>query len=233
VSSGFDGQVKGRLMVLWQPGFEEKTKMNKRFDIRIGWTKLMAALILCGSISSWSAIAQTNSAKPGEPPSVQTVPLGQSKSVYTTLAADKCKTIDVNKGMPGNYSGRCAGVGGYQLEVYLDDERNSIGVVLPSSKVIGLDLWNYFGNFSALGETAEWRMKGKKPVALIVRLNVSDQGDEKPPTSYLIVSRLNGTDACVTDIVKPGKGQNARAQSLADRALTRSCRKTDRRDFGF
>ena len=207
--------------------------MNKRFDLGISWTKFLAALVLWGSISSLSAIAQTNSAKPDEPPSAQTVALGQSKSIYTTLAADKCKTIDVNKGMPGNYSGRCAGVGGYQLEVYLDDERNSIGVVLPSSKVIGLDLWNYFGNFSALGETAEWRMKGKKPVALIVRLNVSDQGDEKPPTSYLIVSRLNGTDACVTDIVKPGKGQNARAQSLADRALTRSCRKTDRRDFGF
>ena len=71
-------------------------------------------------------------------------------------------------------------------------------------------------------------MKGKKPVALIVRLNVSDQGDEKPPTSYLIVSRISGTDVCVTDIVKPGKGQNARAQSLADRALTKPCRKTDR-----
>lgn len=189
--------------------------MNRRFDTRISWTKLISALVLLGSISSFMAIAQT-------------VASAQSKSIYTTLAANKCTTIDVNKGMPGNYSGRCAGVGGFQLEVYLDDERNSIGVVLPSNKVIGLDLWNYFGNFSALGETAEWRMRGKKPVALIVRLKVSDQGDGKPPSSYLIVSRISDMGACVTDIVKPGKGQNARAQSLADRASNKPCRKTDR-----
>src|SRR5215216_1779260 len=108
-----------------------------------------------------------------------TVALAQNKSMYTSLAADKCKTTAVNNGMPGNYSTRCDGVGGYKLDVYLDDERNSIGVVLPSKKVVGLDLWNYFRNFSELGDRAEWRMKGKRPVALIVRLKVSDRGDEK------------------------------------------------------
>ena len=149
----------------------------------------------------------------------------QNKSIYTDLAADKCKTIDINKGMPGNYSGRCEGVGGFALEVYLDDERNSIGVVLPSKKTFGLDFWNYFSNFSALGETAEWRLKGKKPVALIVRLNVSDQGDEKPPTSYLVVSKISATTACVTDVVKPGKDQNAKAQRLADKAAAKPCKR--------
>lgn len=58
----------------------------------------------------------------------------QNKSVYTDLAADKCKTVDANKGMPGNYTGKCEGVGGFALEVYLDDERNSIGVVLLLKK---------------------------------------------------------------------------------------------------
>lgn len=153
-----------------------------------------------------------------------TVALAQNRSRYTSLAADKCKTIDVNQGMAGNYSGRCDGVGGYKLEVYLDDERNSIGVVLPSKKTVGLDLWNHFGNFSALGDKAEWRMKGRKPVALIVRLNVSDQGDGKPPTSYLIVSKISGANSCVIDIVKPGKGQNAKAQRLADQAATKPCK---------
>jgi hypothetical protein len=153
------------------------------------------------------------------------VAFAQNKSLYTDLAADKCRTIDVNKGMAGNYSGRCKGVGGYELEVYLDDERNSVGVVLPSKKTVGLDFWNYFGNFSALGEKAEWRMKGKNPVALIVRLNVSDQGDGKPATSYLIVSKISPTGACVTDIVKPGKNQNAQAQRLADNASNRPCKR--------
>jgi hypothetical protein len=156
-----------------------------------------------------------------------TVALAQNKSTYTSLAADKCKTVAVDNGMPGNYSTRCDGVGGYKLEVYLDDERNSIGVVLPSSKVVGLDFWNHFGNFSELGDRAEWRMRGKRPVALIVRLKVSDRGEGKPPTSYLIVSKIRGTEACVTDIVKPGKSQNAKAQSLADKAPTKPCKKTD------
>ncbi len=155
------------------------------------------------------------------------VAFAQNKSTYTTLVADKCKTTDVDKGMPGNYSGRCPGVAGYKLDVYLDDERNSIGVVLPSKKVIGLDLWNYFGNFSELGPTAEWRVKGKKPVGLIVRLKVSDQGDNKPGTSYLIVSKITGSTACVTDIVKPGKSQNSRARSLADKASSKPCKNPD------
>src|SRR5215204_4056123 len=154
-----------------------------------------------------------------------TVALAQRKSIYTSLAADRCKTIAVNNGMPDNYSTRCDGAGGYELEVYLDDERNSVGVVLPSDKTVGLDLWNYFGNFSELGEKAEWRMRGKKPVALIARLNVSDRGDGKPPTSYLIVSKISPTNACVTDILKPGKNQNVQARRLADQASTKSCKR--------
>ncbi len=151
----------------------------------------------------------------------------QNKSVYTDLAADKCQTVDVDKGMPGNYSGKCAGVGGYDLEVYLDDERNSIGVVLPSKEIVGLDFWNHFSNFSVLGEKAEWRMKSKKAVALIVRLSVSDKGDDKPPTSYLIISKISATEACVTDIVKPGKNQNAKARQLADKAMTKPCKQAN------
>ena len=68
-----------------------------------------------------------------------TAALAQNKSVYSDLLPEKCKTAEVDKGMPGNYSGKCAGVGGYDLEVYLDDERNSIGVVLPSKETVGLD----------------------------------------------------------------------------------------------
>jgi hypothetical protein len=156
-----------------------------------------------------------------------TTALAQNKSAYTSLAADKCRTMAVDNGMPGNASTRCEGVSGYKLEVYLDDERNSIGVVLPSKKVIGLGLWNYFGGFSELGEKAEWRMQGKRPVALIVRLKVSERGDAKPPTSYLIVAKISGTGSCVTDIVKPSKSQNAEAQRLADVASTKACKKAD------
>ena len=155
------------------------------------------------------------------------IAVAQNKSIYTSLAAKKCTTLDVNRGMAGNYSGRCAGAGGYQLDVYLDDERNSAGVVFPSKRVVALDLWNHFSGFSELGETAEWRLKGRQPIAVIVRLKVSDRGDGKPPTSYLIVSKIDYVDACVTDIVKPGKNQNTTAQRLADTASSRPCKKTE------
>jgi hypothetical protein len=155
--------------------------------------------------------------------------LGQNKSVYTTLVAAKCKVTALNNGMPGNATTRCPGVGGFKLDVYLDDDRNSVGVVFPSKKVTGLDLWNYFANFSELSDKAEWRLKGKRPVALIVRLNVSDKGDGKRGTSYLVVSKVSGTTACVTDILKPGRGQNARARRLADSSAGRQCRKPDNR----
>ena len=154
-----------------------------------------------------------------------TAAFAQNKSVYTSMAFEKCKTVSFDEGMPGNAITECAGAGGYGLEVYLDDERNSVGVVLPSKKAVGLDFWNYFHNFSALGETAEWRMKGNKPVALIVRLNVSDRGDEKSPTSYLVIAKITATDACVTDVVKPGKNQNLLAQQLADKASAKPCKK--------
>ena len=155
----------------------------------------------------------------------QTIVFAQNKSVYTNLSEDKCKTESVDQGMPGNYTGNCKGVANFDLEVYLDDERNSVGVILPSKKTINLEFWNYFSNFSALGEKAEWRIKRKKPVALIVRLNVSDRGDEKPPTSYLVISKISETNACVTDIVKPGKNQNARTRQMADKAITKACKK--------
>lgn len=157
---------------------------------------------------------------------LSTFSFAQNKSIYTDLAADKCKTESVNEGMAGNYVGKCDGVSGYNLEVYLDDERNSIGVVLPNKQTIGLDFWHHFGNFSELGTKAEWRMKGKTPVALIVRLNVSDRDDGKQ-TSYLIVSKITKNSACVTDIVKPGKTQNLLAQKLADAASNKPCKKIE------
>lgn len=146
----------------------------------------------------------------------------QNKSVYSDLTPDKCKG-EASRNFPGLYFAKCKGAGGYDLEYYLDDERNSLGIVFPSKKVIALNLWNYFRDFSELGSTAEWRMKEDKPVALIIRLNVSDRKDETKQTSYLIVSKISREIACVTDVVYPGKNQNLKARQLADRSSTKKC----------
>ncbi|MCB1023953.1 MAG: hypothetical protein KDB79_06180 [Acidobacteria bacterium] len=152
-----------------------------------------------------------------------TLTFAQNKSIYSGLNPENCKAVSVDQGMPGNYVGRCKGIGGFDLEYYLDDERNSLGVVSPSKNVRALNFWSYFSGFSELGEKAEWRIKNNKPVALIVRLNVSDQEDETKKTSYLIVAKISEEDSCVTDVLKPGKDQNLRARRLADKALTKKC----------
>jgi hypothetical protein len=54
---------------------------------------------------------------------------------------------------------------------------------LPSSKVIGLDLWNYFGNFSALGENGGVENERKETGRLDRSVECLGSRDEKPPTS--------------------------------------------------
>ena len=150
----------------------------------------------------------------------------QIKSVYTSLSDKVCKTIESNPNEGGSYEGLCPGIGGYKLRLYEGDLRQSINVVTPNKKDHPLDFGsNVTSAFSAVGEKAEWRVKGGKPVALIVRLNSS--GDPVNPdrnVSYLVVAKITGNSACITDIVLPTvKNQNARARELADASATKPC----------
>ncbi len=151
-----------------------------------------------------------------------TLAFAQNKSVYTPLTNDKCQ-VKIDPVLPV-MDGLCPGVGGYNLQIYDDDARMSAGVVAPDREVSDLDFWGFFRNFSELGQQAEWRMKGNKPVGLIIRYLVSDRGDGKTPSSYLMVAKISPTKSCVTDIVKPSKTQNLTAQRLADKALSKPCK---------
>lgn len=150
---------------------------------------------------------------------------GQNKSVYTDLDDTKCKTLELNDDEGGLYTGECKGIGGYKLHVIEGDLRQTITVIDPQAKKLELRLWEYFGGFSAVGPKAEWRMKGKKPFALIVRFNVSeDPEDSTRLTSYLIVAKITQDFACVTDIIKPSRTQNAEARKAADTSADRACK---------
>ena len=153
---------------------------------------------------------------------------GQSKkieSVYTSLKADDCKTIKQSDEGAGWYRGECKGVGGYKLEVIEGDIRQSVNVVSPKGKIFELDFMRVSGGFSSVGLKAEWRTKAGKPVALIVRFNASENPEDSSKiTSYLIVAKISPDVACVTDVVKPAKTQNAQAQKLADAAASKACK---------
>ncbi|QTR50263.1 hypothetical protein [Candidatus Thiothrix anitrata] len=151
-------------------------------------------------------------------------------SIYTSLAVTSCKTLEADEEGAGSYQGRCPGTAGYQLDLLEGDIRQSITVLDPKGKEFPLDLWSTVSSgFSALGETAEWRVKKvgakKQPIALIVRFNVS--GDPEHPertTSYLVVSKITANEICVTDVVKPRQGANQQARVLADKAATKACK---------
>jgi hypothetical protein len=148
-------------------------------------------------------------------------------SVYTNLNDKSCKTLESDTSGAGSYRGRCPGVGGYQLDLLEGDIRQTINVITPAKKTFELNFWYHFSSFSSVGQKAEWRMKGKTPVALIVRFNVADVEDSTKNTSYLMVSKITKGEICVTNVVAPSKTQNAEAQKLADVAATKPCKATE------
>ncbi len=147
------------------------------------------------------------------------------RSAYTGLTAKNCRTIRSNPNEGGSYLGECPGPAGYKLQVLEGDLRQSINVIDPKRKKTELNLWNISGGFSSLGEQAEWRMKGKTPVALIVRYNVSENPEDSSKiTSYLVVIKITKDDICITEALKPTRSHNHEARLAADKAASRPCR---------
>ena len=154
---------------------------------------------------------------------VSTVAFAQNKSVYTSTIAEKCKAT--KESSDEGYIGICEGVGGFKLELSEGDLRQNIKVISPSKKRFDLNFGSFFGGFSSIGEKVEWRVKGTVPTALIVRFKVSENPEDSSIiTSFLLVAKVSKTSACIVDVVKPGKTQNADAQKLADKASSKPCK---------
>jgi hypothetical protein len=148
----------------------------------------------------------------------------QNKTVYTSTTEKACKTLELNEDEGGLYKGECPGVGGYKLHLLEGDIRQTLDVITPKKKTFELDFWNFYGGFSYIGKTVEWRIKRGEPVALIARFYVSN-GEERPKDiSYLMVSKISESISCVTDIVIPQANQNVIARNLADEAYSKPCR---------
>ena len=154
---------------------------------------------------------------------ISPVASGQMRSIYTGLTDKDCRTSGVP--VEDGYSGICPGVAGYTLELLEGDLRQTVNVITPDKKKYELELWsNVSSGFSSLGAKAEWRMKGKLPVALIMRYNASDNPEDASRiTSYLVVVKISKTDVCIVDILKPSKTQNIEARNIADNPAKRVC----------
>lgn len=146
------------------------------------------------------------------------------RSVYTSLDTARCRLLSRHE-ETGATVHRCRGVAGYALQVADDDNRMSVNVVTPAGRVHELNYWGVItGNFSSLGPRAEWRMRGERPIALIVRVNANeDPANPERTTSYLAVARVSARGSCVTDRIAPGANANELARRAADRSAGRPC----------
>ena len=151
-----------------------------------------------------------------------------NQSMYTSLDASKCRTLESDTSGAGYYKGQCPGVAGYKLLVEEGDIRQNITVVAPGGKQHSLDLWSVIGSsFSFVGRKAEWRVKKLSrqtvPVALIVRYNLSNPEDSAKSTSYLTVSKITADKICVTHKIPPSANANEEARRAADSAASQPC----------
>lgn len=151
-----------------------------------------------------------------------------AESVYTDLAAVRCKTVETQAEGSSSVQ-KCPGVAGYALLVEDNDARQSVTVVSPDGKQHPLNYWQVVTTgFSSLGAKAEWRVEKKggkvQPFALIVRVNASEN-PEKPDekTSYLAVAKITAAAVCVTDKVQT----NEEARAAADASAGKPCLKAE------
>ncbi len=146
-------------------------------------------------------------------------------SRYTSIAAEDCEVVARDRETGGSRA-RCAGVGGFRVEVVEGDARSSLDVLPPRGGRAPLRLSTMAGGaFSRLGPRVEWRADGAHaPDALIVRYEAFEFPEQPGRTrSYLVVAKLSPTGACVVATIAPAPTQNASARQAADRAQTLPC----------
>jgi len=164
---------------------------------------------------------------------LSSIVFGQTKkveSLYSGLSDKDCKAIETPDDGDDGYRGLCKGVGGFKLELLEGDLRQTINVVAPNGTKSELNLWGAVsGGFSSVGNKAEWRVsqngKTVTPKALILRFNASENPEDSTKiTSYLVVVKIAGNTACITEIIKPSANQNEKARESADASVNKPCK---------
>jgi hypothetical protein len=142
-------------------------------------------------------------------------------SVYTSLT--DCKLIESSSEGAGSSLQECPSREDYQVLIESGDARSWI--VLKKGERTVVNLWNEVmdnarGNFAYVsGKVAEWRYKGKVPIAFIFRVagTVEIVNDNNSPPLYkeksiLLVVRLKNEKACLIGTTT----SNKKARKIAD-----------------
>ena len=186
---------------------------------------LLALLLLTACSKETEPVpAATASQEPGalsDEATTAAMPAAIAGPVSRYTSFRHCKLVKSGERLGEDWSvSRCAGIGGYDLELDYSDARDDLALLHNGSPAVELGLVELSGGgFSSLADTAEWRGEGSDagfaPTALIVRHLVSENSDNAGrQTAVLMVIDLR--QRCVTDQVRPQPGQNEAARTIAD-----------------
>ncbi|MGB8315332.1 MAG: hypothetical protein WCE69_12695, partial [Aestuariivirga sp.] len=142
---------------------------------------------------------------------------GEITSAYSGLDLKKCKALELyaDEGEGGIWE--CRGIKGFDV-LYLEGDLRGYVAFGPDARGQCTSAQT-FGAFNSPGPKIEWRMENGKPIATILRWftdNGSGEADAKQ--NWLVVSKLNGKDACRTALIDTKyPNANGVAREKADR----------------
>jgi hypothetical protein len=134
----------------------------------------------------------------------------QPASAYTNVDLDRCRVVSqVEEG--ASVTWRCPGHGAIPLIVLSGDDRFDVDAGIDNG------IWESPGRFSSPPSRVEWRLRGRRPFAIIYRLTLT--GHQEPTTSVLAVETVgrSGAPGCVIAwIAGSMPNANAVARARAD-----------------
>ncbi len=143
-------------------------------------------------------------------------------SVYSDFDIAKCKTVSTSE-EDGGGVWKCKGINGFDVIYSEGDLRGTVGF----GKYADDQCTSHqsFGHFNSPGTKIEWRMEKGKPFATIMRW-FTDNGEPDGKQNWLVVTKLNGKDACRTALIDTKyTNANAVAQQKAESSKNFNCEK--------
>jgi hypothetical protein len=126
----------------------------------------------------------------------------QITSVYSDFDLKKCKTLELYNGADEGEGGvwECKGIKGFDV-LYLEGDLRGYIAFGPEARSQCTSAQT-FGAFNSPGPRIEWRMENGKPIATILRwLTDNGSGEEGAKQNWLVVTKINGKDACRTALI--------------------------------
>jgi hypothetical protein len=143
-------------------------------------------------------------------------------SVYTPLDIDRCRLLRrIEEGESASW--RCPGHAGIPLLVSTGDGRFDVDAGVDN------DEWESLSPFNALGERVEWRLRARRPIAIIYRYHVAVP--DTAPFSRIAVETIGrrGRPGCVIAWIDGAlPTANAHARTVAERRAERFRCRVDR-----